>query len=591
MERIFHILNGRLRSKLIVVFSLIVAFIVILLSYLSYRQSSLMNEENFIAGNQKIMKLVNQNLDNYISKIDEFTLAPRKDSVFMDSIISSEYLAQFQIQNQIKNMFYSREDIEEITVYTPINHTSYRLSRSTVNLSQQSDYQTEQEAWYKEAAGSPKFRSMEPAAQPQQFLVFHRILINIADKRPLAVISVTLNDRELNRIFGDLTDKSGEIVGLFNHENQHFYSNQGEVTEPQWNALLKTVDEQSGEAGYMEQSLDHSSFLLQYNISAQNKWKLVKLTPTAELNRAAADARRINLVVGSGFLLFSIIVVIFVSNAITRRLKDFSRRIEQLGEGNFELDYEFKGRDEIAHLSRKFNQMVVRINDLIAERYEMKLNERNARLKALEAQINPHFLYNSLQAVSTEAIIHEVDSIRLMVDALASSLRYCIKDGETVSVGHELAHIQNYLILQKARFGDRLQVAIDIPSEVMVVPIPKMTLQILLENAIEHALEQMSEAIYIEIRADWDEQWLVLHVADDGPGMTAERLDEVRAGMNDNYLEVQEEIGLKNLYSRIKLMYGGDAHITISSQPNQGTDIQIGLPVRKEGQHVQSTDY
>ncbi|WP_261306295.1 sensor histidine kinase [Paenibacillus andongensis] len=273
-------------------------------------------------------------------------------------------------------------------------------------------------------------------------------------------------------------------------------------------------------------------------------------------------------------------VVIIVSNAITGRLKDFSRRIEQLGEGNFELDYELKGQDEIAHLSRKFNQMVLKINDLIAERYEIKLNERNARLKALEAQINPHFLYNSLQAISTEAIIHEVDSIQQMVDALASSLRYCIKDGETVSLRHELEHIENYLILQIARFGDRLQVAVDIPEEAKAFLIPKMTLQILLENAIEHALEQMSEAIYIEIRADFNGQWLVIYVADDGPGMTASRLEQVTSSLNENYMEVHEEIGLKNLYSRIKLMFGSEAHMTIRSQKNQGTEIEIGLPVK-----------
>ena len=102
---------------------------------------------------------------------------------------------------------------------------------------------------------------------------------------------------------------------------------------------------------------------------------------------------------------------------ITGRLKDLSRRIEQLGEGNFELDYELKGKDEIAHLSRKFNQMVLKINDLIAERYEIKLNQRNARLKALEAQINPHFLYFRFTArqFRQEAIIHEVTAIQLMV--------------------------------------------------------------------------------------------------------------------------------------------------------------------------------
>ncbi|CAN7660771.1 sensor histidine kinase [Paenibacillus sp. LjRoot153] len=596
MERIFrHIrfFNGRLRSKLIIVFSLIVVLIVILLSYLSYRQSSLMNEENFIDSNQKIMGLVNQNLDNYISKIDEFTLSPRKDAVFMDAVISNEYLSQFNIQNQIKNMFYSREDIEEMTIYTPINHTQYRLSRSTVNLTQSSDYQTEQEAWYKEAAETPKFRSMEPASKRQQFLVFHRILINIADKRPLAVISITLNYRELNRIFGDLSNKSGEVVGLFNNANQPFYLNKEGISQLQWQDVLAYLDTQTSESGSTDQRFGHESYLTIYNISAQNKWKLVKLTPIAELNKAAANARSINLVVGSTFVMFFIIVVIFVSNAITRRLKEFSRRIEQLGEGNFELDYEFKGKDEIAHLSRKFNQMVVRINDLIAERYEIKLNERNARLKALEAQINPHFLYNSLQAISTEAIIHEVDSIQQMVDALASTMRYCIKDGETVSLQDELDHIQNYLILQKARFAERLQVTIDVPEETMAILIPKMTLQILLENAIEHALEQISEAIYIEIRADFDGMWLILHVADDGPGMTAQRLEQVTTSMNENYMEVQEEIGLKNLYSRIKLMFGSDAYMRLRSQPNQGTEIEIGLPILKcqEDSHVHSANH
>lgn len=598
MERIFrniriYMFNGRLRSKLIIVFSLIVVLIVILLSYLSYRQSSLMNEENFIDSNQKIMGLVNQNLDNYISKIDEFTLSPRKDAVFMDAIISNEYLSQFNIQNQMKNMFYSREDIEEMTIYTPINHTQYRLSRSTVNLTQSSDYQTEQEAWYKEAAETPKFRSMEPASGAQQFLVFHRILINIADKRPLAVISITLNFRELNRIFGNLSNKSGEVVGLFNNVNQPFYINKEGISELQWQDVLAYLDTQTNESGSTEQRFGHESYLTIYNISAQNKWKLVKLTPIGELNKAAANARSVNLVVGSAFVVFFIIIVIFVSNAITRRLKEFSRRIEQLGEGNFELDYEFKGKDEIAHLSRKFNQMVLRINDLIAERYEIKLNERNARLKALEAQINPHFLYNSLQAISTEAIIHEVDSIQQMVDALASTMRYCIKDGETVSLQDELDHIQNYLILQKARFGERLQVAIDVPEETMAILIPKMTLQILVENAIEHALEQMSEAIYIEIRADFDSSWLILHVADDGPGMTAQRLEQVTKSMNENYLEVQEEIGLKNLYSRIKLMFGSEAYMRLQSQPNQGTEIEIGLPILKcqEDSHVHSANH
>jgi two-component system sensor histidine kinase YesM len=591
IETIKRIITGRLRNKLIFAFSLIAAFIVVLLTYLSYRQTVIINEQNYIVNNQKIIKLVNQNLDSYVAQIDELSLSPRKDTQFMDALLSSEYLAQFYIQNQMKNMFYSREDIEEIDIYTPRNQMGYTISRSTVNLKQGIDTQTEKEAWYKEAISSPNFRSIEPAFNrsaggKQNFLIFHRILINIADKTPLAAISITLNFHEFNRIIRDVSDNADEFIGIFNDENEPIYLSGPDYVGSSYREVLSLVKDNDGESEHSVWENGRTDVVMIDHISPVNKWKLVKLTPMDSLNKAASNARKINLLIGSGLVVFFIFVVIFVSNAITRRLKNFSRRIEQLGEGNFELDYEFKGTDEIAHLSRKFNQMVVKINDLIAERYEIKINERNARLRALEAQINPHFLYNSLQAISTEAIVNDMESIHLMVDALASSLRYCIKEGETVRVADELEHIHNYLVLQNARFGSRLNVAFEVSDDVRECLILKMSLQILLENAIEHALEQMSEPIHITIQARLLNERLILKVADDGPGIKPERLEEILSSFNDNYLEYRDEIGLKNLYSRIKLLFGSDAALTIRSEWGQGTEVTIGLPARKEVPYV-----
>jgi two-component system sensor histidine kinase YesM len=210
------------------------------------------------------------------------------------------------------------------------------------------------------------------------------------------------------------------------------------------------------------------------------------------------------------------------------------------------------------------------------------LNERNAKLKALEAQINPHFLYNSLQAISTEAIVSGAEPIQEMVDALASSLRYCIRDGETVKLADELEHVRNYLVLQRARFGDRLVVSEQVEEAALGCSIPKMALQILLENSIEHALEQIAGAIRITVAASVNGGKLALLVADDGPGIGPERLQAIRDGFSEDNLAYGDGIGLKNLHARLKLLFGSDATLDIRSEVRQGTAVHIGLTAREE---------
>ncbi|UJF32463.1 cache domain-containing sensor histidine kinase [Paenibacillus hexagrammi] len=582
---------GRLRNKLVFAFSLLVALIVILLSYLSFRQTVSLSEQSFMESNQKLLKLVNKNLDSYLSQIDELSLSPHKDIQFMDALYSDEYLGQFYIQNQMKNWFYSREDIERLTIYTPRNRQEYTISRSATNLVQHTDFQTESESWFQEAVHSPHFRSIEPKPEAGQersneLLTFHRIIINIADKAPLAAVSITLNEKEFSHIIKDLSDDKEEAIAVFNDHNQPIYIKGSAFMESGVEELLQQVSPSKEETQLLTWPA-HKDDLIMAHFSSGNQWKLLKLIPKEMMNQGAERARNMNLAIGSGFVVFAIVVTVFVSNAITRRLKLFSRHIERLGEGHFEPSAEIRGMDEVAHLSRKFNQMVVRIDDLIAERYELALGERNAKLKALEAQINPHFLYNSLQAISTEAIVNDMESIHSMVDALASSLRYCIRESDTVKVIDELAHISNYLLLQHARFGSRLHVRIEIEEEANECIIPKMSLQILLENAIEHALEQMSGPIHINITGEITGNRLDLQVSDDGPGITSERLEQIIAGFDEDYLAYQDSIGLKNLHSRLRLMFGSEASLTIRQNDRSGTAVDIGLPVRREsGMHV-----
>ncbi|WP_308636166.1 sensor histidine kinase [Paenibacillus silvisoli] len=592
----WHWLRGhiasKLRNQLIMLFSAIAACIVILLSYLSYLQSAGLNRDNFIESNRKILKLVNQNLDGYLDRIDDLSISLRKDAQFMDAIISKEYGSQLYIQNQLKNLYYSSDDIDEASIYTPKAGQLYTMSKAFVNLRQQATNAPSEEPWYAQAAHSRKFRSLESGYNGESdgegsFLVFHRILINIADKKPLAAVSITYNLKEVKRILQDISGKSGEYIGIFNESNRLFYTDGPKLAESETARLLRAIPAEAKDTESRSWSIDGERYLAIYNVSPHNGWKLVTLTPYSVLNEEASHARFINLLVGAAAVVLLISVIVVAANAITRRLMKLSRQIGMLGDGNFEVQSELEGTDEIAHLSRKYNQMIVRINDLIAERYEMQLNERTARLIALEAQINPHFLYNALQAISTEAIVSGMDTIQEMVDALASSLRYSIKEAETVRVKEELAYIGDYMLLQQARFGTRLRLQVEAEEAATEAWIPKMILQILVENTIKHGLEQMTGEMEVKVKAEAVDGQLLLTVSDNGPGIAANRLAEIRAYLDNQELEYREGIGLNNVNARIKLLFGQESTLQIRSDPGAGTDVLVTLPLREERPYVQ----
>jgi len=311
---------------------------------------------------------------------------------------------------------------------------------------------------------------------------------------------------------------------------------------------------------------------------------LIKPIPYKQIYEAATTTRNLNFMIGLLFLIVSVILVSFTSNKITSPLKNLSLQMKRFSTGSFDVTAQVEGKDEIAYLSRHFNKMVENTNELINERYKMKIVEKNAVLKALEAEINPHFLYNALQAISTKALKNNNDDIVDMVDNLAMTLRYCISGKDIVHAREELKHIERYLALQKARFGGRMQVVYEWDENLMELKIPKLSIQTLVENCIKHALEKVSSTITITIRARMTPSFFVISVVDNGPGFSEGRLEQVLNTLLMQWEEreeleegTNESIGLKNLNARLKLLYGDEAGLVIRSDEN-GTEMDMLLP-------------
>lgn len=255
--------------------------------------------------------------------------------------------------------------------------------------------------------------------------------------------------------------------------------------------------------------------------------------------------------------------------ALVKKMHLFQEgKLEQISIGDYA-----ERKDEIGYLHRSFDEMVVDFRRLVKENYLKQLSVKDAKIKALQAQINPHFLFNILQTIHWRARAAGQEDISQITEALGKILRYTLKEqGAVVPLRKELEIVYCYVYLQKCRYRERLHVEFCIPDELLETPIPSMGLQTLLENSIKYALENMLEPCWIQVRTEEREGKVFLSVEDNGPGIDPAVLE--RAQEEDPNTT---RIGLKNLRQRILLLFGEPYGIRVRNT-GHGTKVELALP-------------
>jgi two-component system sensor histidine kinase YesM len=603
-EPVLELVSRRLANKLILLFTIIIILVVTSLTFISYGMLRKESVDNSIASTSNNLLLVGRNLESYLDGIEQLSLPQISYDEITYAILheSEDYASKMYVEDYLKNLYFSRNDLEAIYLYVIKEHKYYYVTKENYNITVRvaEHPSIENLSWYKKALASPFNRSYQsfvknqtsminssdyPINKDKSFMGYHRLLRSIVSREPQAVLSLYFNSSVTDEIMKDIPFSKGQHLMYVSPDNEPFVvDDPGFYQQSEQAGLLKELTPASG--GRVTWSDKEEKYLVIYDISKKEGWKLIKPIPYKEIYEAATTTRKLNYFIGLLFLIVSVILVSFISNKITSPLKNLSLQMKRFSTGSFDAEAQVEGKDEIAYLSRHFNKMVEKTNELINERYKMKIVEKNAVLKALEAEINPHFLYNALQAISTKALKNNNDDIVDMVDNLAMTLRYCISGKDVVHAREELKHIERYLALQKARFGNRMQVAYQWEDPLLELEIPKLSIQTLVENCIKHALEKVSTTITITIEAHVTPSHTVISVTDDGPGFSGERLEQVRNSLQiqwedqggENAAESDtESIGLKNLNTRLKLLYGEAAGLAITSDAG-GTKMDMRLP-------------
>ncbi|MDB5083707.1 MAG: sensor histidine kinase [Bacilli bacterium] len=287
-----------------------------------------------------------------------------------------------------------------------------------------------------------------------------------------------------------------------------------------------------------------------------------------------------------GIYVFLLLVSLFVIRKLARRisspLENLIMQMKEVQSGNLQLSDEAIGQpvnmDEIGELYVNFKLMLKKINELIQENYVKQLVIKETEFQALQAQINPHFLYNTLNSINWMAKINQQQTISEMVEALGNLFRSMMNRRESlITIDEELILTQNYLTIQKIRFGDRLQFYLSIDEKFKKYIIPKLSIQPLVENVIKHGLEQMVNDCYISINCIGNKDSIEISVSDNGPGMDQQTIDDILTGKGTQKVS---KIGLMSINSRIQMLFGDPFGISIHSDEMKGTKVTLHLPYK-----------
>jgi two-component system sensor histidine kinase YesM len=556
-------------------------------------------EKEIINANSSRMLWADQYLDELIQQIDTLFYTLQINKSLMDGMgevdsadVGVQYRTQNYIQNTLTSAYYSNSrKIDLLSLYVHASQKAFSVNHASSGIVSEVDIG--QGVW-KRLLKEPV--NMYFKQSGDGIYAYHGIY-RFEDQALLGGLSVRLNR--------DVWQEVGRILQSEPESSVFLVNDEGELLSGSTEAgMAEEVAFELRELGLADSELKFgSSDNYYYFVKRVDDGELtvIKAVPLDTVTRSAQTTIRAGIVTGALFAAASIVLSILVSLRISRPIVGLARAMRNAQVHNFELK-STQSRDEIGLLERGYNSMMLRIKQLIEDEYQREIDLKNAQLQALQAQINPHFLNNTLHLIGGMALTKGAPEIYKVTQVIGELLRYSIgTEEDRVPLADELKHMRNYLYIQENRFTGRCTVALTLEEAALGSLIPKFTLQPLLENAFEHGLQRKEGAWRIEVRVKRLVASIAIIIKDEGIGIRRDRLLELRAELAEGARPASSQavleqsrkrkgkgIGLKNVDTRLKLQFGSGSGVRLFSSPGGGTLAAVKLPIQNSGgkEHV-----
>jgi len=586
-------LLGKFRSIQSVIFSMVSmlllgAVIIVTVISMNYTRTSVFDNSSLYT--QTIIQQMNQNIDSYIDYMENISYLVSSNEDVQSYLFGDENNpeARGRILNQFKTILDSRSDILNLGI---IGENGRMLINNAQRLANP-DLDIHTQEWYMNALNGTA----------SSYLSSSHVQHIISGERPWVI---TLSRGIRNKISGTGNEKEGVFFIDLNYSaiselcNQSMVENQGYafILDADGNIVYHPQQQQL----YNELQTENISLIMGtdsdtvlsgkgsgeklYSISRSEKtgWTVVDCVRVEELLRKSNKAQSLYVLVAMGLIVVALFFSRFISRSITQPIQQLCDSMERVQEGDFSVsDIVVDSVNEIGSLTRSFNVMTHRIQELMEQNIREQEAKRKSELKALQSQINPHFLYNTLDSIIWMAEGKKNEEVVLMTAALARLLRQSISnEDEVVSIGQEVEYARGYLTIQKMRYKDKMEFQIDVDPSILHIPLIKLVLQPVIENAIYHGLKYKESKGLLQVKGFLKNGNAVIQVIDNGVGMDSETLAHIYDKHKVNYQS--NGVGVYNVQKRLQLYYGNEYGITYESEKGRGTTATITIPGRQEG--------
>lgn len=539
---------------------------------IAYQTSSSSIKEQVIELNHNAMNMITDNLKRYFHELNQLSVSFYVDPQLMSYLRGSfsSPLQTLYINDKINALYIQRRELHAVRYESDLNHQAYFAAdagNSFIEPLMQSDHAANSEPYEVKKMGS------------KNILVIHKQYIDYPSTTKLGTLSMYVGLNEMNKLIqSQLAAEEAYFLVIGN--DQLLYASDGSTSFAPISSQIETKEMSGSFAGQLHGK--SGVFIYVQDEYKELPFTLLKFVPSSVINQSAYKTLNKSLLIQIASIAFVCLLALILSYVIILPLRRLIRQMVRVEHGHFDITQETPRTDELGMLENRFYMMVRRLDDLMNTEYRNRLELSIAQLKMLQAQINPHFLNNTLQSIGTMAMARGAEDINDRIAELGAIMRYSMDlKTEVVTLGTELQHIERYMSLQLGRFKNRLSFSMSCPEDAYSIQIPKMILQPLIENSIVHGIEKGrgfgSIALTLEWVGDSSDRILAIRVIDNGKGIGPDTEKLIREEYEEARLYYGHEhgIGLRNVLQRFRLFYTSGFTWEIHSIPYETTLISL----------------
>jgi len=550
-----------LRTRLMRVYSLVTILFIIVMYVASY----VIFRTNVVTNNETVMEETTSQMSNIYNTYFEGVV--NVSSNIETKLEEENQLDEDELTSYFESIQSLKSEIEDISLYSNAGY----LVVSSSNIEDLLDQSGQ--TWFLDAANNPLINVFSSIENDNGSYIFTLSKYIEYGENSRGILKLTLNFTKAIATISDIDLGEGGHVVIYDKNYDTVYQS-SELLDGELDLFKELV------FGSKNISLNGHDYFLSINTIDNTTWRLAVVSNIDFIANTTSMLLLVDLIISVIFYIVTLLSIRTVSNQVTEPIYKLRLAMEEISQKGYidAKEVKVQGTYEVEDLTKNYNEMIKRISSLMNQVVLEQNLKRKSELSVLQNQINPHFLYNTLDSIIYEINKNENETAQNMIIALAKLFRISLSKGRsTIPIRDEVEHVRNYLLIQKMRYREKFNYEIKVSDDILDYKVTKLILQPIVENAIVHGIKNKPEGGRIDIEGTLKNKFIVFMVKDDGFGILEDKIQKIY----DSFHNASETdgVGVNNVYQRIRLYYGEKADIRIESELDCGTKVYIYIPV------------